>query len=251
LPADGRWLVSLVPRRGGRRLRPAATQTSNNVGIVATAAEQLGTPVSEIDQQVESSTRRVGAAVTEAERTAGLITDLDEAASRIGTIMAVISSIASQTNLPALDAPIEAARAGEAGRDFSVVAAEVKELAGQTTRATEEIATQIGRIQSATERVVAVIGAVAGRIRAIDTTTTAIAAAVEKQPAETQEIVRTIGQAASGTGEVTHNIGQIASSARDSGAAAAGVLDAAPRLSDRAERLGGEVNDFRAGIRAA
>ena len=229
----------------------AATQTSDNVGIVASAAEQLGSSVSEIGQRVDSSARLARTAVTEAEQATGLITDLDAAASKIGTVIAVISSIASQTNLLALNATIEAARAGEAGRGFSVVAAEVKELASQTTKATEEITTQIDQMQAATQRVVAAIGGVAGRIREIDTTTTSIAAAVEEQQSATQEIVRTIGQAASSTGDVTHNIGQIASNASARGSAADGVLHAALTLSNHAERLGTTVHDFLARIRVA
>ncbi|SDO64293.1 Methyl-accepting chemotaxis protein [Methylobacterium phyllostachyos] len=237
-------------RRTGE-VAAAATQTSNNVGIVAAAAEQLGSSVSEIGQQVDNSAQLARSAVTEAEETTGLIADLDAAAAKIGTVIAVISSIAGQTNLLALNATIEAARAGEAGRGFSVVAAEVKELAAQTTRATEEITAQISQIQSATQRVVAAIGDVAGRIREIDTTATSIAAAVEEQEAATQEIVRTIEQAAAGTGEVTQNIGEIASSAQASGTAAAGVLDAALQVSNHAERLGTALHGFLERIRAA
>ncbi len=58
---------------------------------------------------------------------------------RVGVVAQEIDDIAKQTNLLALNATIEAARAGEAGKGFAVVAGEVKNLSGQTARATSEI----------------------------------------------------------------------------------------------------------------
>src|SRR4029078_4475039 len=88
-------------------------------------------------------------AVENAQRTVSTMSELGDAATRIGEVVGLIQAIAGQTNLLALNATIEAARAGEAGRGFAVVASEVKSLAGQTGKATEEIAGQVGAIQSA------------------------------------------------------------------------------------------------------
>ena len=120
------------------------------------------------------------------------MTELNDAASRIGDVIRMINDIAEQTNLLALNATIEAARAGEAGRGFAVVAGEVKALAGQTAKATEEIAAQIAGMQQATQRSIGAIGAIERTIREIGDISGAIAAAVTQQGAATQEIARSV-----------------------------------------------------------
>ena len=91
------------------------------------------------------------AAVSRADQTDERIGQLSRAAQQIGEVVKLITAIAEQTNLLALNATIEAARAGEAGRGFAVVASEVKSLASQTAKATDEISCHISGIQSATQ----------------------------------------------------------------------------------------------------
>ncbi len=229
----------------------AAEEAAVNVTTVAASAEELGSSVQEIGRQVAGSADLARRAVDEAGETASSVQELNEAVARIGDVVTMIAHIAGQTNLLALNATIEAARAGEAGRGFAVVASEVKELAGQTARATEDIATQIARIQASTGQAVRAIDSIGGRIREISGVATAIAAAVEEQGAATQEIVRNVAQAATGTGEVTNTIADVAGAAEETGAAASQVLDAASELSRHSERLQAEMTRFVATVRAA
>lgn len=80
------------------------------------------------------------------------IEDLEQISSEIDSILDIINDISEQTNLLALNAAIEAARAGEAGRGFSVVADEIRELAEQSSQSTEEIGELIVEIQDRTKK---------------------------------------------------------------------------------------------------
>ncbi len=147
--------------------RTAATRVSaasQNVTSAAGSVEELATSIGEIAGQAAKSTEVAARAVSEARRTAQTMTELGDAASRIGKVIGLIQAIAGQTNLLALNATIEAARAGEAGRGFAVVASEVKSLAAQTAprhgrdrRSDRRHPVGRGRLAQAIEQVNAII----------------------------------------------------------------------------------------------
>jgi methyl-accepting chemotaxis protein len=253
LQATARAMTEAAGRTASQSIHvaSAAEEAASNVGQAANATERLGLTVREIGRQVTDSARLAEATVADARRTGRLVQELNDAASRIGDVLDMISTIAGQTNLLALNATIEAARAGEAGKGFAVVASEVKTLAAQTATATDEIARQIAAIRASTVDAVEAIGAIGARISEMSDTTGAIAAAVERQEAATVEIIAKVTQAAGGAGDVTTNITGVAAAADHTGAAAGQVLEAASELSRQSEHLSSEVERFLSTVRAA
>ncbi len=229
----------------------ASEETSANVQSVASATEEMASSISEIGRQVADSNRIANEAVEQAGKTDARIAELSLAASRIGDVTQLISTIAAQTNLLALNATIEAARAGEAGRGFAVVAQEVKALASQTAKATSEISTQIAGMQAATQDSVVAIKEIYGTIGQVSEIASAIAAAIEQQGAATQEIARNVQQAAVGSTQVATSIADVNRGAGDTGTASSQVLASAQLLSSENKRLKAEMVKFLATVRAA
>lgn len=174
-----------------------ADVTRSNAEDGAGVVDNVIKSISEINQRVQEMQRNVD--------------ELGEQAEGIGQIMNVITDIADQTNLLALNAAIEAARAGEAGRGFAVVADEVRKLAEKTMDATKDVGDSISSIQGGTknsidnmERVVEVVNhstelaqksgeALDGILSLAEGTSdqvSAIATASEQQAATTEEIAQ-------------------------------------------------------------
>jgi methyl-accepting chemotaxis protein len=229
----------------------ASRDVSDNVQSVAAASEEITSSVNEISRQVQESSRVAQNAVQQAQQTDASIAELSKAAGRIGDVVKLITAVAEQTNLLALNATIEAARAGEAGRGFAVVASEVKALAAQTAKATEEISTQIEGMQSATETSVTAIREIGKTIGTISEISATIAAAVEEQGAATKEIARNMQEAARLSTQVASNVTDVSKGAGETGSASTQVLASAQSLSKESGQLRLEVDKFLTAMRAA
>ena len=229
----------------------ASEQASGNVQTVASAAEELSASIQEIARQVTSTTEIVHKAVDSASQTNEKIGGLAESAQRIGDVVRLISDIAEQTNLLALNATIEAARAGEAGRGFAVVASEVKELATQTAKATEEIGSQINDVQTATKEAVSAIQEITETMGEVNSYTSSIASAVEQQGAATGEISANVQEAAQGTQHVAQTMVNISDKVNDTSNSATMVLTSSASVSERTGELRKTVDRFLADVSAA
>lgn len=217
---------------------------SENVQAVASAAEELAASIAEISSQMNRTSDVVTTAVMETREANSKIAGLTDATQKIGEVAHLIQEIANQTNLLALNATIEAARAGEAGKGFAVVATEVKELANQTSRATDEVSAQIMLIQELTRHAVDMIGGIGKNVDEVNEYATSVLSALTQQQIATQEISRNVLQAAQVMTSVTENMMHLAHAVERSNTAADEVLNASALMTTKTRALEADIDQF-------
>ncbi|MBS1180989.1 MAG: bdlA 1 [Proteobacteria bacterium] len=207
-------VASMIARSNSEAAGANATAgtTASNVQAVAAGAEELASSVAEISRQVSVALSVSQEAVTQAETATKVVSGLATAAQKIDQVVELINTIAGQTNLLALNATIEAARAGEMGKGFAVVAQEVKQLAAQTSRATDEIASEIAAVQTISTKAVQSIDGITTIIARINDISSSIAAAVEEQAAVTQNMSGSMHTAADGVEQIAKALADISHS---------------------------------------
>jgi|GEM_PF-1678116 len=246
LQANAKNLSSIADQtnRQSSSLATTIEGASSSVQSVTSSAEELSASINEISRQVVESSRIAQHAVAEVKKTDATVLTLSESATQIGDVVKLIQDIAEQTNLLALNATIEAARAGEAGKGFAVVAGEVKNLANQTAHATEEISKKIITVQTASNEAVNAIRSIGSTIDQINNITNLISNAVQQQTTATKEISTNVQQASVGTNEVSQNVVSFTRGAAESQGAASQVLQASNNLSEQANHLRVEIQNF-------
>jgi methyl-accepting chemotaxis protein len=229
----------------------ASHSAAEHADQVASAAEELSTSVAEVSVQVSQTKDTIARATELANGSHTRVTALAGTAQRIGDVIEIIQKIAEQTNLLALNATIEAARAGEFGKGFAVVASEVKQLAGQTAKATDEINAQIRDIQDQSAETARSIGEIDALMRDVNEMSAGLAAAIEEQHVATAEISESVSGAAQGTRTAAGNMGELVKSISKTASSAVEARAIAESVAGEAERLRESIRDFVSDIRAA
>jgi methyl-accepting chemotaxis protein len=240
--------MASTAERTSARAEEASTVARNVAGdidAVTRGTEAMGASIQQVATSAATAATVATTAVRVARETNAVVAKLDTSSGEIGDVVRVISAIAEQTNLLALNATIEAARAGEAGKGFAVVASEVKDLAQETATATADIARRIEAIQTDARGAVAAIneiGTIVGEINDIQAT---ITAAVDEQTANSTAIRGSVTEAARRSAGIANATGDVARASEEADRGASDTRRAAEQLSQLAGELRQLVGGFR------
>ncbi len=212
-------------------------RASANLTSVAGATEQMSSTVTEIATNSEKARAISEKAMAQAQTISTIMAELGRAAQEIGKVTETITDISAQTNLLALNATIEAARAGTAGKGFAVVANEIKELAKQTSEATEDIKAKIAGVQNSTTGAVQNIETITAVIKEIGNTVASTAAAIEEQATVTKNVAGEIAQATAVVREVNDQVAQTATVSRSIASDIATVNSATAGIREGGEQV--------------
>ncbi|WP_197409567.1 methyl-accepting chemotaxis protein [Erythrobacter sp. YT30] len=223
----------------------SAMEAANvNVTAAAAATDEFALSISEISRQASGSAALARDASNQVDAASAQMNTLASAADEIGEIVGLIQTIAQRTNLLALNASIEAARGGEAGRGFAVVASEVKELANQTSAATQSVTERINAIQSSTNSSVDALTSIVEQITELEQSSVVIATAVDQQSLSGEELARNIDVAASGSAKVVERLEKLQAASQKTGGAVEDVVGSARELGRLAEEMRSKAGAF-------
>ena len=255
-------------------------ETKSNVDLLVDEIDNIGNRTEAMDlsadnvieqikkgnQSIKDTINEVTEVKNQSSAVAKKINELGEISEKIDDIVELISGIAAQTNLLALNAAIEAARAGEAGRGFSVVADEIRDLAEESSNATEKIAQLIDKIQVNVKDTISQMGqtesAVDNGVNSIKSTEQSfdeifntsneltelikeIYSATNQMNKNSKTVKETVNEIASVSQEVSSNAEEVAASSEEQSASTQEIVGTSEDLAEMAQNLSAKVAQFK------
>ncbi len=227
---------------GTEQLNDSSKETIQHIQSVAKATEELSSSFNDTAKQVQIATRMIGDVVEKTVIADKYAVVLGTASDRVKSVLEMIGSIAKQINLLALNAKIESARAGDAGKGFSVVAGEVKNLAQRTDESVSEIQAMIHDMNVATQNIVNSLVDIKTATYKVDETSMTISSAVEEQTATTQEISSNMELVATQARLMSQTISELATSSQHAKQASEQVNSFAQDMTNGNARQGQSSN---------
>lgn len=182
---------------------------NNGVHEGSTAMEEIASNIKEISRNLQDVTNEIESSVEQINYTNSEVKKLLEESEKIESIVAIISDIAERTKLLSFNASIEAARAGNAGKGFSIVSKEVKNLAYSTISSAESIRTNVDTVQDVTQKTSEAVINLKEKINKIADSSIVIDQAINEQSTATAELSDLFINAAHGTEQITEALNEI------------------------------------------
>jgi methyl-accepting chemotaxis protein len=223
----------------------ATTQSTVVMRETARLAAQLSNVIDGTYNGIGRAAKDAATAADQSETTMNTVTALAQNAKEIESVLSLIKNIAGQTNLLALNATIEAARAGEAGRGFSVVAQEVKSLAGQVAKATDQITRQIAAVQIGSEKAVIATRSVGEQVAHIHGSAAEMQSAISSQMSSVMAISTAVEETTSSADDIALNINNVRAAAERMASTMVGINGGTVAVDTMLAKLRADLDLFR------